>query len=158
MDSDSNYLDGIRSAWLGEKFGEAFFCAMASSSNNDLMRESWRTLAQLEVVTGNRMASVLEAHGESASTDEIIEISDELLHQYTDVPLQSSMLQMKETIEKAVVRFDQLLATAPDEDVTAVQFLVDHELALLAFVERELDGEHEHALDAVNSLLESKTH
>ena len=64
---------------------------------------------------------------------------------------------MKEVIEKAIVHFDQLLAVAPDDDVPAVQFLVQHEQALLTFVEREIAGDHAHSLDDVNALLEQSS-
>ncbi len=153
MDTASNYLDGIKSAWLGEQYGAAFFNLMAKHASDESMQTCWRTLAQLETVTGSRMASLLKAHGQTAYTDEIIEISDEMLHQHIDHSHQESMLQMRSTIEKAIARYDQLLAVAPEEDVREVQFLVDHEMALLDFVDCELRGDHDHALDSVNSLL-----
>ncbi len=153
MDTVSNYLDGIKSAWLGEQYGAAFFSCMASHTPDASMQVLWETLAELETLSGRRMAALLESHGETTSTNEIIEISDEMLHQYIDPPHQESMLQMRSTIEKAVARYDQLLAVAPEDDVTAVQFLVDHELALLDFVDCELRGDHEHALDSVKTLL-----
>ena len=81
MERDS-YLDGIRSAWLGEQFGEVFFKALADRTEDDSMQLTWQTLANLENVTGKRMAAVLEGHGEPAVTDEIIEVGDEILNQY----------------------------------------------------------------------------
>jgi len=154
MDRD-NYIEGIRSAWLGEQFGHAFFNAMAGKTNDPIMASRWRTLAQLELVTGNRMATLLEAHGESATTNEIIEISDEVLQRYTEGSHIDSMTKMKATIESALVRFDQLLAVVPDSDVGEIQFLVSHEQALLTFVDCEISGDSDNSLAAVNKLLES---
>jgi hypothetical protein len=156
MDHD-NYLEGIRSAWLGEQFGQAFFNAMANASEDKHMQASWRTLAQLEYVTGNRMATLLESHDEQATTDEIIDISDELLQQYTGVSHFESMTRMQDVIEKAIIRFDHLLAVAPENDVDAVRFLVEHELALQTFVEREIAGDRENSLEAVITLLDGRT-
>ena len=148
-----DYLEGIRGAWLGEQFGEVFFQALAERAEEETMRSKWQTLARLENVTGNRMASLLEAHGEAATTDEAIEVGDELVARYADVPHLDSMLHMKDVVEKAIVRFDQLLAVAPEADVAAVQFLVDHEQALLTFVEREIAGEGARSLEAAEALL-----
>ena len=153
MERDS-YLEGIRGAWLGEQFGEAFFKALADRTEDEPMRSTWRTLAKLENVTGQRMAAVLEAHGETAVTDEVIEVGDEILSQYTDASHLNAMERMKDVVEKAIIRFDQLLAVAPESDVPSVQFLVHHEQALLTFVEREIVGDQARALEDVEKLLE----
>jgi len=154
MDRD-NYIESIRSAWLGEQFGHAFFTRLAEVSTDPAIEGRWRTLAQLELVTGHRMATLLESHGEQATSDEIIEISDEVLQRYTESSHIESMTRMKATIESALGRFDQLLAIVPDSDVSAIQFLVDHEQALLTFVDREMDGDSRNSLAEVNRLLEN---
>ena len=153
MERDS-YLDGIRSAWLGEQFGEVFFRALAGLTKDESMRSKWQTLAQLENVTGKRMAAILQAYGEVAVTDENIEVGEEVLSQYADASHLDAMMRMKDLVEKAIIRFDQLLAVAPESDVAAVQFLVRHEQALLTFVDREIGGDPEHALEAVEKLLQ----
>lgn len=149
-----NYIDGIRSAWLGEQFGEVFFKALADRTEDESMRSTWQTLAKLENVTGKRMATLLESHGEAAVTDEIVDVGDDILSQYTAASHFDSMMRMKDVVEKAIVRFDQLLAVAPEPDVPSVQFLVHHEQALLTFVDREIAGDHARALEDVEKLLE----
>ncbi len=153
MERDS-YIEGIRSAWLGEQFGEVFFKAMADRAEDESMRAAWQTLAKLENVTGKTMAAVLEAHGETAVADEAIEIGNEVLDEYSGASHHDSMMRMKDVVEKAIIRFDQLLAVAPEPDVPSVQFLVHHEQALLTFVDREIAGDHAHALEGVEKLLE----
>lgn len=153
MDRDS-YIDGIRSAWLGEQFGEVFFRALAERTEDESMRAAWQTLAKLENVTGKRMAAVLEAHGEAAATDEAIEIGSEILDDYSGASHLDAMKKLKDVVEKAIIHFDQLLAVAPEPDVPLVQFLVQHEQALLTFVDREIAGDHAHALEDVEKLLE----
>ncbi len=150
-----NYLEGIRSAWLGEQFGEVFFNALAARTDDPLLQARWQTLARLEQVTGAKMAAVLERHGEQAATDEAIEISDEVLAQYTSASHADSMRRMKDVVEQAIARFDQLLAVAPEEDVPEVRFLVQHEQALLTFAERELADDGGQALAEVERLLEN---
>lgn len=149
-----NYIEGIRSAWLGEQLGEAFFKAMADRTDDQSMQAAWQTLAQLEHVTGKRMAAVLESHGESAIAQDSIEIGNDVVEQYAGVPHIDAMTHMKDVVEQALIRFDQLLAVAPESDVPDVQFLVQHEQALLTFVEREIAGDHEGALADVEQLLQ----
>ncbi len=152
MERDS-YLEGIRSAWLGERFGEVFFDALAERTEDESLRNKWQTLARLEHVTGMKMAALLESHGEEAVTHDSVEVGEEILSQYTSAPHLDAMMGMKDVVEKAIVRFDQLLAVAPESDVPAVQFLVAHEQALLDFVEHEIAGNGDHALDATEALL-----
>ena len=99
------------------------------------------------------MATLLAAYGEEAYTDDAIEVADDVLGRYTSTSHVNSMQRMKDVVEQAIVRFDQLLAVAPETDVEAVQFLVNHEVALLSFVEHELDGDPAHALDQANTLI-----
>lgn len=152
MDRDS-YLEGIRSAWLGERFGEVFFNALADRADDDWLRDAWRTLARLEHVTGAQMAGLLAQHGEPVGDVPAPEVGDDVLSRYTEGSHAESMARMRDVIEQAIVRFDQLLAVAPDSDVEAVQFLVHHEQALLTFVEREVSGDRATALHAVEALL-----
>ncbi|MEM7001955.1 MAG: hypothetical protein AAF529_14295 [Pseudomonadota bacterium] len=154
MDRD-NYLEGIRGAWLGELYGEAFFNAMAQRSDDAQLRQKWLTLARLEQLTGQRMAQVLAAHGESTVPTEAIEVGPELIDRYANVPHSEALLRFQDVVDKAVIKFDQLLAITPEEDVAAVKFLVDHELALQAFVEHELAGDQARSLDAVAQLLDA---
>jgi hypothetical protein len=64
------------------------------------------------------------------------------------------MEKMKDVVTNAIVRFDQLLAVAPESDVPSVRFLVDHEQALLTFVDCQIAGDQAHALEDVEALLE----
>lgn len=154
MDTESNYVQGIKSAWFGELFGQAFFAAMADHPSQIHMQQAWRTLENLEKQTAERMAALLSAHGEKAEANEVIEITDELISQYTSVSRVESMNRLRIRLESAISRFDQLLAIAPETDITDVRFLVDHEQALLSFVDRELAGDHENALAEVINLLD----
>ena len=154
MDRD-NYIEGIRSAWLGERLGEVFFRKLAEQTEEETLQQKWLVLAQLEKVTGSKMASLLESHGESATTTENIDVDSDVISRYTSGSHQEAMLHMKEVVEKAVARFDQLLAVAPEDDIADVQFLVHHELALLSFVDHEIEGNPGSALNEVEKLLQS---
>lgn len=150
-----DYLEGVHSAWLGEKMGHQFFSAMADAATTELETGQWRTLARLESVTGSKMAAVMEFWGTTPNEAEVVDISPEILDSFRAMSHADAMTRMKSTVEEALTHFDQLLAIAPDNDVEAIRFLVDHERALLSFVECELAGEHEKSLDAALALLDS---
>lgn len=151
-----DYLEGIRSAWLGEQFGQRFFLEMALASSDETMSTRWKTLSQLEEVTGNRMAEVLAFWDAAPSGSEFVDISPEIVEQFTGVSHQEAMQKMKTRVEEALLRFDHLLAIAPDQDIAAVQFLVDHEQALLTFVNRELAGDADNSMADVERLLSNQ--
>lgn len=58
------YVDGIHEAWVGELQGEAFFAHLAQEAAGE-EGAKWETLAELERVTGRRMASLLTARNVS---------------------------------------------------------------------------------------------
>ena len=99
------------------------------------------------------MADLLATYGETVNEDEPISLGDDIIAQYADVPHAEAMQQMRDLVETAIVHFDQLLAVAPEDDVPAVHFLVQHEQALLEFVDVELAEDGRDSLRATQALL-----
>ena len=153
-----SYEEGIFQAWVGELQGEMFFDAMAQSTVGvDLgrrgRREKWETLAELERVTGRRMAKLLEAKDiELAAPAPSGQLLDALAA-YTKMPYAEAVSAMRPILLPAIDRFEALLTQAPAADRQAVQFLVDHERAILSFVELEEAGETDASLDAARALI-----
>ena len=145
------YVDGIREAWVGELQGEAFFAHLAQEAAGE-ERVKWETLAELERVTGRRMAGLLRARNVSL---EAPAVSGELLRAagaYAQMPFPQAVSAMRPILTTAIARFEALLAQAPAGEEEAVRFLVDHEQALLAFVELEEAGDSA-SLDAARELI-----
>ena len=149
-----DYIAGIKSAWLGEQFGQAVFAALAEAASDSGMADRWRTLARLEEMTGQRMVAVLELYGETTGS-EFIDV-EAILQRYSGSSHLEIMTNMKERVVAAIERFDRLLGIAPESDLDAVQFLVDHEPALLSFVDREIEGSGD-SLQQVEALLAGST-
>ena len=153
-----SYEEGIFQAWIGELQGEMFFDAMAQSTvgvdrEQRGRREKWETLAELERVTGRRMAKLLEAKGiEPAAPAPSGQLLDALAA-YTKMPYAEAVSAMRPILLPAIDRFEALLTQAPAADRQAVQFLVDHERAILSFVELEEAGETDASLDAARALI-----
>ena len=159
-----SYEEGIFQAWVGELQGEMFFDAMAQSTvgvdreqrgrrGRRGGREKWETLAELERVTGRRMAKLLEAKDiELAAPAPSGQLLDALAA-YTKMPYAEAVSAMRPILLPAIDRFEALLTQAPAADRQAVQFLVDHERAILSFVELEEAGETDASLDAARALI-----
>ena len=147
-----DYIAGVHNAWLGERLGFAAFSSRAEAERDEVLAEKWRLLAKLEQVTGERMAKVLRAHGEEAEEEPFIDRESEAFQTYLTLSHVEVTGYMRERVLGALERFEHLLATAPESDLEEIQFLVDHELALLTFVDKEADGDAD-SLGGVQELL-----
>ena len=154
--ADVSYEDGIFQAWVGELQGEMFFDGMAQSTGraDDKQRQNWQTLAELERVTGRRMAALLEAKNIELAAPESPRQLLDALAAYAKMPYVEAVSAMRPILLPAIDRFEALLAQAPATDRQAVQFLVDHERAILSFVELEEAGETDASLDAARALIQ----
>lgn len=146
------YEQGVHTAWVGEIQGELFFNALAEAEVGN-QREKWETLALLERVTGYRMAAVLRARGMPLA---LPEASGRLLaaaREYAKRPFAEAVSAMRPILLDAVGKFEALLAQAPAAEREAMQFLVDHERAILRFVDLEAAGQGDASLDAALALI-----
>lgn len=146
------YLDGVHAAWVGEIQGELFFNTLAKTEVG-AQREKWETLAQLERVTGERMAALLRARDVTPTAPET---SGELLaaaQEYARMPFADAVSSMRPILLNAIGRFEALLAQAPPAERATMQFLLDHERALLSFVDREAAGD-DASLEAAQALID----
>lgn len=153
MTTDSNeYRDGILLAWQGEHWGKVFLEQVAERTEDAGHRAKWQVLAQLEEATGNALTPLVD---DSAKPDpEGYRQVDTFVAEYAKLSWVEAMEQMMTLIDPAIERLERLLALAPDEDREAVQILVDHELALKRFAERELAGDPETSLEPVRAVIE----
>lgn len=152
-----SYQDGVYQAWLGELQGEMFFEHMAQASADE-QREKWQTLAELERVTGRRMAVLLTAQAVDLTKPEPPQQLLDALAAYTKMPFAEAVSAMRPILLAAIEKFEALLVQAPAADREEMQFLLDHERALLSFVELEEAEEAEQkaaSLDAVRALIQS---
>lgn len=144
------YHDGILAAWQGEQWGRAFFLRLAEVTNDLEARAKWEVLADLEAATGARLAPLV-ADGAAPSDERVA--PDGAAAAYARLPHADAMQQMMTILDPAIERFRRLLQIAPESDRAVVQILVDHEVALKHFAERELAGESETSLEPVRAVI-----
>ena len=146
------YRDGVVQAWQGELWGKVFFEQLAVATDDADHRAKWQVLAVLEEATGNRIEPLIAGDSDlpSASAYRSVESA---LAVYQDLPWHEAMERMMLILDPAIERFRELLAQAPAEEREAMQILVDHEIALKQFAERELAGDNATSLDPVRAVI-----
>ncbi|MCY4011549.1 MAG: hypothetical protein OXG82_02410 [Gammaproteobacteria bacterium] len=147
------YRDGIRQAWQGERWGKAFFERLAAATEDAGQRSKWQVLAELEEVTGNRLAPLVADAEESPSADAYRPL-ESAVSAYAALPWGVAMERMMTILDPAIERFRELLAQAPAQERDTVQILLDHEIALKRFAERELSGDADASLEPVRAVIE----
>ena len=147
------YRDGIVQAWQGELWGQAFFERLAVVTDDADQRAKWRVLAELEEVTGNRLAPLVADAEEPPSVDAYRPL-ESAVAAYAALPWGVAMERMMTILDPAIERFRELLEQAPAEERDTVQILVDHEIALKRFAERELSGDAATSLEPVRAVIE----
>ena len=147
------YRDGILQAWQGELWGKAFFERLAAATDDAGQRVKLQVLAELEEVTGNRLAPLVADPEEPPSADAYRPLQSAVAA-YAALPWGVAMERMMTILDPAIERFRELLALAPAEERDTVQILVDHEVALKRFAERELAGDVDTSLDPVLAVIE----
>ncbi len=149
----SEYIDKVIDAWVGELGGEAFFNTVADNTEDEIHKKAWLRLAQLEKTTGARLFELLESKGVEFSAPDDLDPQREFGVTFAKMGLAEAAEGMRTVVEDAVRAYETLLERAPDEDKEVIQFLVDHEVALLHFVNEVSRGSPETALDKADALL-----
>lgn len=138
------YKAGLEECWNDEKYGEVLFGAMARMARQDGHEDLAVKLDKLEALE----ASVHEALKVLAQKYNLVRRDDDMVEQgqarADEVWPWGWQKIMEEFAEDAVgdlARMQELLKIAPEDDRSALQFLVDHEAALKAFMDAEVLGE-----------------
>lgn len=154
MKDATAYIRGVYEAWKGEVFGEAFFSELAQIDQKTPKETKWRTLSELERVTGEVLAPLVRRYGISLRPPEEEKTrGEEQAKGFSAMPYQEFMAGMEPYLEEAVARYQALRDEAPSQDALAMQFLVDHEQALLRFAQIERRETGEDSLAAVKEVI-----
>ena len=152
MTDSVDYDEGLRAAWLGEQRGKAFFEQLAEATADATQRAKWGVLAKLEEVTGKCLEPLVRMDQE-APAGANAKLTAGAATSYAQLPLAVALRQMKSVVDPAIDRFELLLKKAPEAHREVVQILVDHEVALRIFVDRELAGDSAKSLDATHAVI-----
>ena len=129
------YCEGIRRAYRGELIGEWVYRILADRCPHIDQKNKLRAIAAVERLTAQRLQSIAERLGINPSAPDWQCAAkcraDDLGSLSWPAFLQRARLQWPPYIAK----FAQLGQLAPSSDQNSIQLLVDHELALVRFVE-----------------------
>ena len=154
MRNVSTYIRGVYEAWKGEVFGESFFTELAELDKKRAMKPKWRTLAELERVTGGALLPLVHRYGlPLRPPEESITQGEQEARRFSTLPHEEFMAYLEPYLEEAVANYQRLRDDAPSEDATAMRFLVEHEEALLRFVQIERGATGEDSLQEVKDVI-----
>lgn len=154
MKNASTYIRGVYEAWKGEVFGETFFTELAKLDKKTPMEIKWRTLAALERVTARVLLPLVRRYGLPLRPPEESKTrGEQQAKRFSTMLREEFMAYFEPYLEEAVAKYQTLRDDAPSEDATAMQFLVDHEEALLRFVQIERSETGEDSLQEVKDVI-----
>jgi hypothetical protein len=133
----AKYHDGIRAAYQGELAGERLYRELANRFPSDDRHAKFRAIADVEWLTHSRLKPIAERLGVgSGETDWLPTVERRAA--------ELGSLSWREFIDKAlrdwppyIERFAALKPLAPPGDEASIQFLIDHEVALVEFARLE---------------------
>jgi len=151
MTASESYRDGVLAAWHGEQRGKAIFDLLAEGTADADFRRKWEVLADLEEATGARLAPLVgDAEPVAAET---LGLDATAIGAFARLSRAEALARLMAIVEPAIERFRELLSVAPAADRETMQLLVDHEVAIKEFAERELAGASDTALDPVLAVI-----
>lgn len=150
-----DYLDRVIEAYQGEVFGESIFAELAAKSHDAQTAYKWKTLAQLERETKERLRPLVAALGGDVREDPgHFPDGQQLAERWEKQSFDETMVEFRDTVPKYVSFFESLEADARPEDRDVLAAVTAHEKAIQTFAEYEVAGRGESSLEPVMALLE----
>ncbi|MDA0229188.1 MAG: hypothetical protein O3B21_03265 [Proteobacteria bacterium] len=141
VSAEQFYLDGLLQAYEAEMAGEVYFTALCDVFPEPSQQEKLVQLAKVEHRTWTILLPLIERHRLKPLDRPALAargeywVTERALRQWRDL-----MTNMTTRYPGFIEKFKALEAEGPDEDKPALNVLVRHEAALLAFAEHELAG------------------
>ena len=138
MEESNTYEASVQAAWAGEVYGEALFAELARLDPGTALGPKWKLLAELERVTGRQLEPLVNRYGfDTEPPGEQVQRGLATAREFAQMPHADFMALIEPYLEEVISRFEAMRDAAPAEDMAAMQLLVDHEVALLRFVQLE---------------------
>ena len=119
------YLDELLQAYEGEIAGEVYFKTLSCAFPEPGHQKKLMLLAEVERRTWKTLHPLITRYGLKPSDSVALTTRGEKSAKERDFPRWSDLME----------------AAGPDEDKSALKSLVEHEVALLSFAERETAGD-----------------
>jgi hypothetical protein len=147
--STNNYPDCVRELYESEIFGEAIALALVKVARSERDAYHLGTLLQLETETKARLRPFLSKHG--ISLDEDMEISgiEDMVTAYENTTWQAFVGGLIPVVETFLDRFREIMELGREEDQEMLDSMVQHEAAILKWLQDEQAGPSASSLDAM---------
>jgi hypothetical protein len=133
------YRDGISAAYRGELIGESVYCELANRSMVADQRAKLHAIADVERQTRCRLKPIAERLGINVSEAEWMHIVERRVSELESLAWPDFIDKALRDWPPYIARFEALKQLAPAGDADSIQWLVDHEAALVAFARVERD-------------------
>ena len=139
-----------------EILGELIFLNAAQHARSIEQQQKWKTLAQLETQTLQRLEDFLAQQGHTASIRPHIKLQAKASGiAMAKLPWKVAMHLLKQGTKPFMETFERMNQHADATTQEFLRYLLTHEQALAEFATQELKGNSRHSLVAVERLLKS---
>ncbi len=139
-----------------EILGELIFLNAAQHARSIEQQQKWKTLAQLETQTLQRLEDFLAQQGHTASIRPHIKLQAKASGiAMAKLPWKVAMHLLKQGTKPFMETFERMNQHADATTQEFLRYLLAHEQALAEFATQELKGNSRHSLVAVERLLKS---
>ena len=139
-----------------EILGELIFLNAAQHARSIEQQQKWKTLAQLETQTLQRLEDFLVQQGHTASIRPHIKLQAKASGiAMAKLPWKVAMHLLKQGTKPFMETFERMNQHADATTQEFLRYLLAHEQALAEFATQELKGNSRHSLVAVERLLKS---
>jgi hypothetical protein len=134
------YHDGILTAYQGELMGERLYRELANRSKVGDQKAKLHAIADVERQTSRRLKPIAERLGIDVCEAQWIRIVERRLGELESLAWPDFIERALRDWPPYIARFEALRQLAPAGDADSIQWLVQHETALVAFARTEHDA------------------
>jgi hypothetical protein len=139
--SDQTYLDTLLLYYEEEIEGEAYFAELSQLFSQPDHKEKLTLLAKVESHAANAIEPLLARHGLQPRPRQILTKSGRDQARATAADWPALLADMNQTYPGYLEDFRALETMAPAPDRDRLGFLTEHEVAAIAFLAREVQGD-----------------
>lgn len=135
-----DYLDTLTLYYEEEVEGEAYFAALAERLSDPEERRKMQMMADLETHAAAAVRPLLEKYALTPRSTEALHASGRASAARATGDFPHFMAEWRRSFPAYMDDFEGLEAMAPPEDLPFLKILTNHEIAAIAFLEREATG------------------
>ncbi len=131
------YRKGIYTAYQGELIGECLYRELAKRSTDPIQKAKLDAVADVECLTHSTLRPIADRLNIALSEAEWRSIVERRANELAPLAWPDFIRRAMRDWPPYIVSFQALQPLAPHRDATSIQFLVDHEVALVDFARAE---------------------